>query len=132
MACRAEEEAAEQRRADLASQLQRRKASKKAGLQAEPIAGTPDTAAVRIRLPDGSTAQRRFLADQSLQVQCASLILSSCRLPGFADLRVMCCGLLLATHMGVVLPATHVFNANPRAATLILLYCKGHAVYHEM
>lgn len=60
----------EQQKADLASALERRKASKKAGLQAEPAAGSLNTAAVRIRLPDGSTAQRRFLADQPLQVQC--------------------------------------------------------------
>ena len=66
--CRAEQEAAEKEKTDLASALQQRKASKKAGLQAEPPAGTPNTAAIRIRLPDGSTAQRRFLADQPLQV----------------------------------------------------------------
>ena len=78
VACRAEKEAGEQRKADLAAALERRKASKQAGLQAEPLAGTPNTAAVRIRLPDGSTAQRRFLADQPLQVDCA---LSACRLP---------------------------------------------------
>ena len=71
MACRAEKEAVEQRRADVALALQQRKASKKAGLQAEPVAGTPGTAAIRIRLPDGSTAQRRFLADEPLQVQTA-------------------------------------------------------------
>ncbi|KAL3159233.1 hypothetical protein ABBQ32_011205 [Trebouxia sp. C0010 RCD-2024] len=65
---RAEREAVEQRKADLASALERRKASKKAGLQAEPAAGSLNTAAIRIRLPDGSTAQRRFLADQPLQV----------------------------------------------------------------
>lgn len=65
---RAEKEAIEKKRSDLASALQQRKASKKAGLQAEPAAGSPNTAAIRIRLPDGSTAQRRFLADQSLQV----------------------------------------------------------------
>lgn len=69
VACRAEREAVEQRKADLASALERRKASKKAGLQAEPAAGSLNTAAIRIRLPDGSTAQRRFLADQPLQVQ---------------------------------------------------------------
>ena len=66
--CRAEQEAAEKKKTDLASALQQRKASKKAGLQAEPPAGSPNTAAIRIRLPDGSTAQRRFLADQPLQV----------------------------------------------------------------
>ena len=71
MACRAEKKAVEQRRADVASALQQRKASKKAGLQAEPVAGTPDTAAIRIKLPNGSTAQRRFLADEPLQVQKA-------------------------------------------------------------
>ena len=71
VACRAEKEAIEQKRADLASALQQRKASKKAGLQAEPVAGTPNTAAIRIRLPDGTTAQRKFLADDSLQVQKA-------------------------------------------------------------
>ena len=77
--CRAEKEAIEQRRADLASALQQRKASKKAGLQAEPAAGTLDTAAIRIRLPDGTTAQRRFLADESLQVlkACARLLENS-------------------------------------------------------
>jgi len=66
--CRAEQEAAEKKKTDLASALQQRKANKKAGLQAEPPAGSPDIAAIRIRLPDGSTAQRRFLADQPLQV----------------------------------------------------------------
>lgn len=66
--CRAQQEAAEKKKTDLASALQQRKASKQAGLQAEPPAGTPNTAALRIRLPDGSTAQRRFLADQPLQV----------------------------------------------------------------
>lgn len=69
--CRAEKEAVEQRKADLASALQQRKANQKAALQAEPVAGTPNTAAIRIRLPDGSTAQRRFLADEPLQVQRA-------------------------------------------------------------
>lgn len=66
--CRAQQEAAEKKKTDLASALEQRKASKQAGLQAEPPAGTPNTAALRIRLPDGSTAQRRFLADQPLQV----------------------------------------------------------------
>ncbi len=66
--CRAEQEAAEKKKTDLASALQQRKANKKAGLQAEPSAGIPNTAAIRVRLPDGSTAQRRFLADQPLQV----------------------------------------------------------------
>lgn len=65
---RAEQEAAEKKKTDLASALQQRKANKKAGLQAEPPAGSSNTAAIRIRLPDGSTAQRRFLADQPLQV----------------------------------------------------------------
>lgn len=80
VACRAEKEAVEQRRADLASALQQRKASKRAGLQSEPVAGT-NTTAIRIRLPDGSTAQRRFLADEPLQVQkargCTCLIHSN-------------------------------------------------------
>lgn len=67
--CRAEKEAVEQRKADLASALQQRKANQRAALQAEPVAGTLNTAAIRIRLPDGSTAQRRFLADEPLQVQ---------------------------------------------------------------
>lgn len=71
MLCRAEKEAVEQRKADLASALQQRKANQRAALQAEPVAGTPNTAAIRIRLPDGSTAQRRFLADEPLQVQRA-------------------------------------------------------------
>lgn len=75
VAFRAEKEAVEQRRADLASALQQRKSRKKASLQAEPVAGSPNTAAIRIRLADGSTAQRRFLADQPLQVQELEVLL---------------------------------------------------------
>lgn len=64
---RAEKEAAEKKRTDRATALQQRRANKRVLLPAEPPVGTPSTAAIRIRLPDGSSAQRRFSSDQPLQ-----------------------------------------------------------------
>lgn len=65
---RAEAEAAERQRAEQEAALQQRKAEKRSGLPEEPPAGTPGATTLRIRLPDGSTHQRRFLASDPLQV----------------------------------------------------------------
>ncbi|KAL4423405.1 hypothetical protein ABPG77_009983 [Micractinium sp. CCAP 211/92] len=65
---RAEAEAAERQRAELEAALQRRKSEKRLALPEEPAAGTPGSTLLRIRLPDGSTHQRRFMAADPLQV----------------------------------------------------------------
>lgn len=66
--CRLQQETAEKRKQDAATALQQRKADKRSRLTEEPAAGTAGTATIRIRLPDGTSAQRRFMADQPLQV----------------------------------------------------------------
>ncbi|KAL4443291.1 hypothetical protein ABPG75_011028 [Micractinium tetrahymenae] len=65
---RAEAEAAERQRAEQEAALQRRKSEKRMALPEEPAAGTPGTTLLRVRLPDGSTHQRRFMASDPLQV----------------------------------------------------------------
>lgn len=66
--CRLEKETVEKKKADAAAALQQRKEAKRGSLGAEPPLGSPGTATIRIRMPDGSTPQRRFLANQPLQV----------------------------------------------------------------
>lgn len=66
---RAAAEAEQRRLAEAAAALQRRKTAARQALPSEPAAGTPGTALIRIRLPDGSNHQRRFLAGGALQVR---------------------------------------------------------------
>lgn len=65
---RAEAEAAEAARAAAEAALRRRQSEKAMALPEEPAAGTPSSSLIRIRLPDGSSHQRRFLADGPMQV----------------------------------------------------------------
>ncbi|EFN56883.1 hypothetical protein CHLNCDRAFT_144534 [Chlorella variabilis] len=64
---RAEAEAAEAQRAEAEAALRRRKSEKRLALPEEPAAGTPGATLIRIRLPDGSSHQRRFVAADPLQ-----------------------------------------------------------------
>lgn len=66
MCCRAEAEAEQQRRADAEAALQRRRSEKQASLPPEPSAGER-CAIVRVRLPDGTNHQRRFLPTHKVQ-----------------------------------------------------------------
>lgn len=58
--CRAEQEAAEQRRLQMAASIVARRQQKAAALPPQPEAGTPGIATIRVRLPDGQNHQRRF------------------------------------------------------------------------
>lgn len=66
--CREEEDARQRAVVDAAEALQRRMQEKAAALGPAPQRGSPDTTAVRIRLKDGSSHQRVFSAQDSLQV----------------------------------------------------------------
>lgn len=59
----AEAQAAARREAEKVASVERRREAKRAALPAEPAPG-PGTAQIRIRLPDGTNCQRRFLSDQ--------------------------------------------------------------------
>jgi len=57
---RAAREAEERRKADAAAAIASRRDTKRAALLPEPAAGTAGAALVRVRLPDGTNAQRSF------------------------------------------------------------------------
>ncbi|GAB4818640.1 hypothetical protein N2152v2_005686 [Parachlorella kessleri] len=65
---RAEREAEERRKAEAEAALAARKAAKAAALPPEPAAGTPGTTLIRLRLPTGANHQRRFRAEDPMQV----------------------------------------------------------------
>ena len=64
---RAEEEAEERRKQELAQSIARRREDKRASLPAEPEPSVPGTALVRLRLPDGGSSQRRFMATHRMR-----------------------------------------------------------------
>lgn len=64
---RAEQEAAEQRRLQAAASIAARRQQKAASLPPQPDAGTPGSATIRVRLPDGQNHQRRFPASSTVQ-----------------------------------------------------------------
>jgi FAS-associated factor 2 len=65
---RAEAEAVEQRRLQAIASITARRQEKAASLPAEPAAGTPGIATIRVRLPDGKNQQRRFEPGTTAQV----------------------------------------------------------------
>jgi FAS-associated factor 2 len=64
---RAAAEAEAKKKADAETELRQRKADKRNALQPEPESSTAQVASIRVRLPDGSNAQRRFHAHAKLQ-----------------------------------------------------------------
>lgn len=60
--------AEEGRKAEAAAALERRRSEKRLSLPEEPAAGVEGTTLIRIRLPNGATHQRRFMASDVLQV----------------------------------------------------------------
>jgi hypothetical protein len=60
--CRAAIEAEEKRKADAAAAIAFRRETKRSTLLPEPAAGSAGAALVRVRLPDGTNAQRSFPA----------------------------------------------------------------------
>ena len=64
--CRAEEAAAEARRQEAVASIHRRRQSAASSLPPEPSDDEP-TAAVRVRLPDGSNHNRRFAAGNTVR-----------------------------------------------------------------
>jgi FAS-associated factor 2 len=61
--------AAEQARKDeFTATIQRRRSEKRLSLPEEPSSDVPNTTLIRIRLPNGSTHQRRFMASDQLQI----------------------------------------------------------------
>lgn len=61
-----------QRAADKAAIIEARRHEQKAALGREPPAGSPGCVVVRVRLPDGSNHQRRFLSADPLQVRLST------------------------------------------------------------
>lgn len=68
LSCRAEAEAAEQRRLQAVASIAARRQQKAASLPPEPAAGTAGIATIRVRLPDGKNQQRRFGPASTVQV----------------------------------------------------------------
>jgi FAS-associated factor 2 len=60
--------AEEQRKAEFSAKIERRRSEKRLSLPEEPSADVPNTTLIRIRLPNGSTHQRRFMASDQLQI----------------------------------------------------------------
>ena len=60
--------AEEARKAEAAAAIERRRSEKRLSLPEEPAAGVEGTTLIRIRLPNGTTHQRRFYAADVLQI----------------------------------------------------------------
>ena len=77
MLCRKEKDAERRAQEERIDTLARRREAKLASLGPEPAAGVAGAVQIRVRLPDSTNHQRRFLASDALQVRHAPLLAAS-------------------------------------------------------